>query len=98
MRIWKYEEKNGYIVEKPVRMFTGMKDSEGNEIYDGDTIEFKYEDKNEESGFGVCRGKVEFEFGCFVVKENFTYRPECPPNLLCDWLDEACVIIKENKE
>lgn len=66
------------------------------ELYAKDIIRFKYEDRIEETGFGYCTGVIEFENGCFVVKEigfeHYDWNNEDQrPALLYDWLkDNDC--------
>lgn len=66
------------------------------EIYEGDKLQFKYEDKVEEEGFGIVEVIVTFENGCFVVKEpGFDYEGNHEtPETLFDWLkNNECVLI-----
>ena len=92
-----------YPDDIPVMLWSGFTDPLGTEIYAKDIIRFAYEDKCEDGGIGYCFGVVEFENGCFVVKEpNFTYDKHCMPQTLREWLrDEQCEVIGnvyENKE
>jgi uncharacterized phage protein (TIGR01671 family) len=74
--------------------FTGLKDKNGREIFEGDLISFQYEDKLEEKGFGICEGIIVYENGCFLVKQkDFIYTKENPISLN-EWLsDNDCQII-----
>lgn len=47
----------------PVQQFTGFKDSEGNEIYEGDNIEFETDNKN-------YRGLIAWTLGGYNVLAN----------------------------
>ena len=77
--------------------FTGLKDKNGKEIYEGDIIEYAVQDDG--GGWDVCRGSVEFTDCAFQVRLvdgcdfNGLYE------FLCDW-DKCEVIgnIHENPE
>jgi hypothetical protein len=80
--------------------FTGLHDSKGTPIYEGDRIGYSYPDKVEELGYVSCEGIVTFENGCFVVKqEGFDYeKADLPPFTLHEWLmDDDCEVVGESK-
>jgi uncharacterized phage protein (TIGR01671 family) len=79
---------------KTVGQFTGRKDKNGREFFEGDSISFQYEDKLDEKGFGICEGIIVYENGCFLVKQkDFIYTKENPISLN-EWLsDDDCQII-----
>jgi hypothetical protein len=74
------------ILKHTIMLYSGIGD-----YYSGDIIQYTYEDKCAENGIGTCRGVVEFENGCFVVKEpRFRYSDNLPDTLY-QWLkDEKC--------
>jgi uncharacterized phage protein (TIGR01671 family) len=64
--IWNEDEETWKEFDKfcgTIQQFTGLKDSKGVDIYEGDLLEFAYTDNKK------FVGKVEYEekFACFVV-------------------------------
>lgn len=81
-----------------ILLFTGLTDRDQKELFNKDIIQFKYWDKFEENGYGFVKGVIEFENGCFVVKEfgfDYDYNdPERTPDTLFNWLSsENCYLI-----
>lgn len=69
---------NGFVSSalngKNVMQFTGFKDKNGKEIYEGDIVRQKLIDHMEEEGWFWLYSVVEFEMGCWVLKEiGFDY-------------------------
>lgn len=86
-----------------VMLWSGFTDPLGTEIYAKDIIRFAYKDICEKGGIGYYYGVVEFEDGCFVVKEpNFSYDKHCRPSTLSEFLEEPqCEVVGnvyKNKE
>ena len=94
---------NVSLAKHEVMLWSGLTDFFGTDIYAKDIIRFAYEDKCEDGGIGYYIGVVEFEDGCFVVKEpNFTYDKHCMPQTLREWIqDGQCEVVGnvyQNKE
>ena len=87
-------ENNKAIYHKDIQ-YTGEKIKD-KKLYESDIIEFTYKDEQEETGFGKCKGIIEFENGCFIVKEiGFKYNYSTNyPMTLHEWLtDDLCELI-----
>ena len=84
------------------RAFTGMRDSKGKKLFNGDRISFTYDDRHEEYGYGVITGTIVFENAAFVVKEEcftkYDWRSESTrPALLWEWLQNDNCIKRSQK-
>lgn len=56
------------VLEDTVGQFTGLKDENGKEIYEGDIIEFSYDEFIGNFDTKVAKGTIEFINGCFLIK------------------------------
>lgn len=73
-RIHTYNEDGTYkgqvVVDKEtVGQYTGLRDKHGNEIFEGDVVEY-YMDEGD--GVGLYNGVVTFCEGCFCVDEDYS--------------------------
>lgn len=56
------------VLEDTVGQFTGLKDENGKEIYEGDIIEFSYDEFIGNFDTKVAKGTIEFTSGAFLIK------------------------------
>ena len=56
------------VLEDTVGQFTGLKDENGKEIYEGDIIEFSYDEFTGNFDTKVAKGTIEFTSGAFLIK------------------------------
>ena len=56
------------VLEYTVGQFTGLKDENGKEIYEGDIIEFSYDEFIGNFDTKVAKGTIEFTNGTFLIK------------------------------
>ena len=56
------------VLEDTVGQFTGLKDENGKEIYEGDIIEFSYDEFIGNFDTKVAKGTIEFTNGTFLIK------------------------------
>lgn len=64
------------VKDETVGQFTGYKDDEGQEIFEGDLIRYQYEDYDAYTGWRGLRevtDEVVFEYGSFRLKNTYPF-------------------------
>lgn len=86
------------VIPETVGQFIGLTDKNGVEIYEGDVLQYQYEDSCEDDGFGINKAVVCFQDGKFCCKQiDFDYdKIGYTPASLAKWTRGEVITIAGN--